>query len=181
MEKVRRPSIAQADTRFKTIDSPVGPITFVASREALLSLQWGTELLDSLPTPFPDDEKNPHPILAWTEAQLTEYFQGLRKVFDVPLAPSGTEFQRDAWRELRKIPYGQTITYGEQARRLGQPKSARAVGAANRRNPIGIIIPCHRVIGASGDLTGFAGGLEAKRRLLELEGIKFVSRRNVKC
>lgn len=109
-------------------------------------------------------------ILEKTEDQLKEYFSGKRSVFDIPLDPNGTNFQKQVWQQLLKIPYGQYITYGEQARRLGSPKSARAVGAANGKNPIGIIIPCHRVIGASGHLTGFAGGLKIKRQLLDLEG-----------
>jgi len=113
--------------------------------------------------------RNDHPILALAESQLREYFAGKRTVFDIPLAPEGTEFQKLCWQQLARIPYGQTISYGEQARRLGRPNSARAVGAANGKNPIGIIIPCHRVIGASGNLTGFAGGIETKRKLLVLE------------
>jgi len=110
-----------------------------------------------------------NPILARAEIQLREYFSGKRTVFDIPLAPEGTEFRKLVWQQLAKIPYGQTISYGEQARRLGRPSAARAVGAANGKNPIGIIIPCHRVIGATGSLTGFAGGIESKRKLLALE------------
>ena len=102
--------------------------------------------------------------------QLGEYFRGTRKRFDLKLAPEGTPFQLAAWRQLRRIPYGRTISYGEQARRMGNPKAARAVGAANGENPISIIVPCHRVIGADGRLTGFGGGLGKKKRLLDLEG-----------
>ena len=101
-----------------------------------------------------------------TEKQLSEYFSGKRKDFDIPLAPKGTVFQLMAWRELSKIPYGETISYGEQARRVGDIKKARAVGMANGQNPISIIIPCHRVIGSSGVLTGYAGGLDVKEKLL---------------
>lgn len=108
-------------------------------------------------------------VLATTCRQLAEYFAGRRTAFDVPLAPEGTAFQLRVWAELRRIPYGQTISYGELARRVGQPRAARAVGAANGANPIPIIVPCHRVIGASGKLTGFGGGLDVKAQLLALE------------
>ncbi len=111
-------------------------------------------------------------ILTATEVQLKEYFAGQRTVFEIPLAPKGTDFQKRVWRELSKIPYGNFISYGEQARRIGRPKSARAVGAANGKNPIGIVIPCHRVLGSTGSLTGFAGGLEMKKQLLAIEGIR---------
>jgi methylated-DNA-[protein]-cysteine S-methyltransferase len=101
--------------------------------------------------------------------QLREYFAGQRADFDLPLAPEGTEFQRTVWRNLRDIPYGETISYGELAKRVGNPKASRAVGAANGQNPIPIVIPCHRVIGANGKLTGFGGGLPTKEALLALE------------
>lgn len=114
-------------------------------------------------------------ILLGAERQLGEYFSGTRTVFNLPLEPRGTDFQKQVWQQLLKIPYGQHISYGEQARRLGRPKASRAVGAANGKNPIGIIIPCHRVIGASGSLTGFAGGIEMKRQLLALEGVRLFS------
>lgn len=100
---------------------------------------------------------------------MDEYFAGRRQRFDLPLDPAGTAFQLAAWQVLRSIGYGQTITYGEQARRLGDPAKARAVGAANARNPLSIVVPCHRVVGASGALTGFAGGVDAKHWLLEFE------------
>ena len=102
-------------------------------------------------------------------AQLDEYFAGERTEFDVPLDPVGTEFQLRAWAALRRIPYGETRSYGEQARTIGAPAAVRAVGAANGRNPISIIVPCHRVVGSNGSLTGFGGGLDAKRYLLDLE------------
>lgn len=110
-----------------------------------------------------------HPLFLRAKAQLAEYFSGKRREFDLPLEPLGTEFQKKAWNALREIPYGKTLSYGEQARKIGNPKSARAIGAANGRNPISIFVPCHRVVGSAGDLTGFAGGLETKRFLLELE------------
>lgn len=101
--------------------------------------------------------------------QLDEYFAGERKAFDLPLAPKGTDFQQKVWQALTEIPYGETRTYGEIAARVGNPKAARAVGMANNKNPIGIIIPCHRVVGAKGRLVGYAGGMEKKEWLLELE------------
>ena len=107
-----------------------------------------------------------HPVVAAAAAQLAEYFAGERTDFDLPLDPVGTEFQRSAWEALRTIPYGTTVSYGEQAERMGDRRKARAVGAANGRNPISIIVPCHRVVGANGALTGFAGGIDTKAWLL---------------
>lgn len=104
-----------------------------------------------------------------TKQQLNEYFDGKREMFNIPLAINGTDFQKQAWQELQKIPYGETISYGEQAQRIGDRKKARAMGMANGRNPISIIIPCHRVIGANGSLTGFGGGIDRKAYLLEME------------
>ena len=128
-----------------------------------------------------DFQDGPHPAKpepAWREnekpfreviKQLQEYFVGQRRSFDLPLAPQGTEFQLKVWRALRGIPYGKTWSYGELAKRIGRPKAPRAVGAANGRNPLPIVVPCHRVIGANGALTGFGGGLKIKQQLLELE------------
>lgn len=113
--------------------------------------------------------RDPEPFTA-AVAQLQEYFAGTRRRFELPLAPRGTPFQLKVWRELLKIPYGRTITYAELAHRAGNDKACRAVGAANGRNPLPIVVPCHRVIGADGSLTGFGGGIDAKRRLLEMEG-----------
>ena len=109
------------------------------------------------------------PLLRQTADQLDEYFQGSRRVFDVPLSPQGTEFERTVWKALQAIPYGETRSYGDIARRIGRPSACRAVGQANNRNPVGIIIPCHRVVGSSGSLTGYAGGLDKKIALLKLE------------
>jgi methylated-DNA-[protein]-cysteine S-methyltransferase len=108
-------------------------------------------------------------VLARGEAQLDEYFAGSRREFDVPLAPEGTEFQHRVWHTLRAIPFGVTISYAELARRLGEPSAIRAVGAANGKNPIPVIIPCHRVIGSDGSMIGFGGGIELKKRLLQME------------
>jgi methylated-DNA-[protein]-cysteine S-methyltransferase len=111
------------------------------------------------------------PVLLQLRTELDEYFAGTRKSFNVKLAPEGTEFQRAAWTALTKIPFGQTRSYGEQAASIGNPKAVRAIGAANGKNPIAIVVPCHRVIGANGTLTGYAGGLDKKEFLLKLEGI----------
>jgi methylated-DNA-[protein]-cysteine S-methyltransferase len=111
-----------------------------------------------------------HPVLLETERQLKDYFSGRRKAFELTLDFAGTEFQKKVWRALLTIPFGETRSYAQIARQIGAPKAVRAVGAANGRNPISIIAPCHRVIGSSGELTGFAGGLEAKARMLRLEG-----------
>ncbi len=171
-EEVRHNFIPKAQDihYYKKIGSPVGPLILIASQTALLTLNWGHDLPELYLNRIESGKNNS--ILSATVNQLEEYFSGKRMTFDIPLDSKGTEFQKRVWQQLLKIPYGQTITYGEQARRLGQPKSARAVGAANGKNPIGIIVPCHRVIGASGCLTGFAGGLDIKRKLLILEGLQ---------
>ena len=109
------------------------------------------------------------PLIKQTINQLEEYFEGKRKSFDLPFEPKGTEFQKLVWNELLKIPYGETCSYGEIAKRIGNPKASRAIGMANNRNPISIIIPCHRVIGASGKLVGYGGGIDIKEKLLNLE------------
>ncbi len=155
------------------MSSPIGPITLIASDVALVCLTWGQDLSEISEDLQSALEVRKSPILDRAQIQLKEYFNGTRLSFDLPLAPKGTEFQMQAWQQLIKIPYGQHISYGEQAKRLGRPKASRAVGAANGKNPIGIIIPCHRVVGASGHLTGFAGGLEIKMQLLSLEGNQF--------
>jgi methylated-DNA-[protein]-cysteine S-methyltransferase len=110
-----------------------------------------------------------HPVIAAAIRQLGEYFDGERRNFDLPLDPAGTDFQQSAWVALRSIPYGTTVSYGEQAEQMGDKRKARAVGAANGRNPISIIVPCHRVVGSNGALTGFAGGIDTKRWLLSHE------------
>jgi methylated-DNA-[protein]-cysteine S-methyltransferase len=119
-------------------------------------------------TPGPDWLENPAFFIS-AAAELEEYFAGKRRQFSIDIAPQGTSFQLSVWRSLQRVPYGKTISYGQLARQVGNPKASRAVGAANGANPVPIIIPCHRVIGASGDLTGFGGGLEVKKYLLELE------------
>lgn len=146
-------------------ESPVGVLTLVASDRGLRGVWWP----DDPRLPPVGDAEPAHPVLRRAAAQLDEYFAGVRTRFDVPLDPVGTDFQRAAWDVLRQIPYAQTITYAEQARRLGDPAKARAAGAANGRNPISIIVPCHRVVGSRGALTGFAGGLDVKQWLLDFE------------
>jgi methylated-DNA-[protein]-cysteine S-methyltransferase len=153
---------------YKTIDSPVGKLKLVASDKGLVAVLWQNErpnrvLLDELV------EDGRHPVLVSTERQLGEYFAGKRKAFSVALDMRGTPFQRNVWEALLAIPFGETRSYGQLAKQLGNPRATRAVGAANGRNPISIIVPCHRVIGSSGKLTGFAGGLETKAHLLSLE------------
>ena len=152
-----------------TIPSPVGALTLIASDRGLRAALIEGEREGRIPLEGPLQEDPGHPVIAEATRQLDEYFAGERTTFDVPLDPEGTDFQQAVWQVLRAIPYGETISYGEQARRLGDPRKARAVGAANGRNPISIIVPCHRVIGASGDLTGYAGGLVVKRSLLAHE------------
>lgn len=152
----------------KTIWSPVGELTLVADAKGLAAILWendrpGRVRLGAL------TEDAGHPVLLETERQLGEYFAGMRTTFDVPLSFSGSDFQKSVWRALLTIPFGETRSYGEIARQVGKPSASRAVGAANGRNPVSIIAPCHRVVGATGKLTGFAGGLEAKAFLLALE------------
>jgi methylated-DNA-[protein]-cysteine S-methyltransferase len=145
----------------RTLDTPIGPLGLVASDTGLRSVRFHADARD-------DDAGA---ILDEVQTQLEQYFAGERIEFDLPLDLRGTGFQRQCWLALATIPYGQTVSYGEQARRLGfGPAQARAVGAANGQNPLPLVLPCHRVIGADGSLTGFGGGLHVKRYLLELEG-----------
>ncbi len=149
------------------LETPIGTLLIAGDTDAVRRID------------FPKNGKASKPEVEWTQSergpvgqaakQLREYFAGKRADFDLPLAPEGTEFQRTVWRNLQEIPYGETISYGELAKRVGNPKASRAVGAANGQNPIPIVIPCHRVIGANGKLTGFGGGLPTKEALLTLE------------
>jgi methylated-DNA-[protein]-cysteine S-methyltransferase len=152
------------------VDSPAGPLTLVAA-DGLLAGLYMTEQRHLPPSEAfgePAEDPDGAPFAA-TAGQLREYFAGERTAFDLELAMYGTEFQRRVWTALRDIPYGQTVTYGQLADRLGQPSASRAVGLANGKNPIGIIVPCHRVVGADGGLTGYGGGIERKRFLLDHE------------
>ena len=145
------------------IQSPLGFLQLKANEQGLIAINYYDE---------PPESSNQHqlPVLKKTIAQLNEYFEGQRKSFDISLVLKGTNFQQKVWKQLQQIPYGQTITYSELAKRLGDPQKARAVAGANGLNPIPIIIPCHRVIGADNKLTGYSGGIERKQFLLQLEG-----------
>jgi methylated-DNA-[protein]-cysteine S-methyltransferase len=160
--------LTKHDLHSTTHATPVGELTLIASDRGLRAVIWppdsGRIRLTGRPRRDPE-----HPFLVSATRQLDEYFEGTRTEFDVPLDVEGTRFQLAAWRALSAIPYGTTVSYGHQARQLGIPTAARALGAANRANPVCIIVPCHRVIGADGSLTGFAGGLERKRFLIDHE------------
>jgi methylated-DNA-[protein]-cysteine S-methyltransferase len=153
---------------YKEIESPVGKLKLVASSNALIAVLWEQER----PNRVKLDTLNlyiRHPILLETERQLTEYFSNQRTEFDLPLQPDGTEFQKKVWQALRAIPFGQTRSYLDLAKAVGKPEAFRAVGAANSRNPLSIVVPCHRVVASDGSLTGYAGGLRNKAALLALE------------
>jgi methylated-DNA-[protein]-cysteine S-methyltransferase len=153
---------------YMTMPSPVGELKLIAGKRGLAAILWESDRPNRVRARATKEDPT-HPVLVETQRQLEEYFAGTRKRFDLPLDFVGTEFQKRVWSELLAIPYGETRTYGEIAGKLGDPNRMRAVGAANGRNPISIIAPCHRVIGADGSLTGFAGGLKAKAHLLNLE------------
>ena len=154
---------------FQKLSTPIGNLTLVATQAGLRAVLWpDDDIRISLPTdltPSPTD-----PVLTKTALQLQQYFAKERTAFDVPLDLQGTDFQQAPWQALARIPYGNTWTYKQQAEHLGRPRAVRAIGAANGKNPVSIVLPCHRVIGMNGALTGFAGGLEAKKYLLLLEG-----------
>jgi methylated-DNA-[protein]-cysteine S-methyltransferase len=155
----------------KTVATPVGELTLVGSDRGLAAILWENDKPGRVRLNITGCDDN-HPILLETQRQLGEYFAGQRQRFTVKLDFTGTDFQKLVWQALLAIPFGQTRSYGQIAVQLGNPKAMRAVGAANGKNPISIIAPCHRVIGASGKLTGFAGGLETKAYLLQLENRK---------
>ncbi len=156
---------------YASIDSPVGELVVIVSQAGLHGIVWENQIT------HPDYQQllsqltldNSHPLYVNTKTQLAAYFAGTRYTFDLPLALTGTDFQLRSWQQLCAIPYGNTMSYAEQAQQLGDKNKARAVGMANHVNPIPIIIPCHRVIGSNGQLTGFASGLERKQYLLALE------------
>jgi methylated-DNA-[protein]-cysteine S-methyltransferase len=153
---------------YKEMDSPVGKLRLVASANALVAVLWERER----PNRVRLDEMNldpGHPVLIEAERQLTEYFSGARTEFALPLELRGSEFQKKVWRALTGIPFGETRSYLALAKTVGSAKAVRAVGAANGKNPLSIVVPCHRVVGANGSLTGFAGGLQVKAKLLALE------------
>ena len=153
----------------KSTESPLGELNLIASANALIAIEWPCRGQNGLRLAAAENTVAWHPVIAEAERQLSEYFAGLRTEFELPIELSGTTFQKNVWQALRKIPFGQTKSYAEIASAIGSPNACRAVGAANGKNPLPIIIPCHRVIGKSGSLVGFAGGLEIKARLLTLE------------
>jgi methylated-DNA-[protein]-cysteine S-methyltransferase len=153
---------------YKYMSSPVGRLTLVATDNGLAAILWENDRPGRVRLNV-GAEINDHPVLVETERQLEEYFAGRRTAFALPLDPSGTAFQRQVWDALLTIPFGETRSYGQIARQIGNPTAIRAVGAANGRNPLSIVVPCHRVVGSTGALTGFAGGLDVKAQLLALE------------
>ncbi len=155
--------------RYDFMKSPVGRLLIVSNEEALVEIRFEKNKLGIEPE---DGWCRGGKVIDRARKQLEEYFAGRRTEFDLPLAPEGTPFQQRVWQELQAIPFGVTISYGELARRVGNPAACRAVGAANGKNPVSIVIPCHRVIGSSGSLTGFGGGLDAKKTLLGVEGMQ---------
>ena len=167
----RGPRTSPQSRRWHAVtDSPVGPLTVVAIDGAVTGLFMDEQRHRPAQEMFGDPAGDPgcEPFAA-AFSQLREYFEGQRTEFDLPLTLHGTEFQRRVWGALRAIPYGQTVSYGQLADRLGQPSASRAVGLANSKNPVSIIVPCHRVVGADGGLTGYGGGIERKRYLLAHE------------
>ena len=153
---------------FDFVDTPLGRLRLIAVREGLAGIAFDGDRY--APPQDPAWVRDPElPALRRAAAQLTAYFAGERRTFDLPLAPNGTAFQRAVWKAIATVPAGETISYAELARRAGHPGSARAVGAATGRNPIAIVVPCHRIVGSDGSLTGYAGGLDRKRALLALE------------
>ncbi|WP_373929896.1 methylated-DNA--[protein]-cysteine S-methyltransferase [Vibrio cyclitrophicus] len=150
------------DTTYKMLyNAPIGKMVIISNGDAIIEI-------DHLNTE-PEQTENPDSLCLETARQLDEYFAGQRTSFDLPLEPKGTDFQRKAWVALTSIPYGETISYGEQAKRMDNPKAVRAVGGANGKNPFSIVVPCHRVIGANGTLTGYTGGMNRKEWLLSFE------------
>ena len=171
MKQLKNITILPPEAFYAEWESPIGTLTIMSSTQGLHAVLWESDcdneeykvILSKLH--LSKKEK----IITQTISQLTEYFDGQRKVFDLPLTMNGTDFQLQAWQQLQKIPYAETLSYGEQAKKMGDKNKARAVGAANGLNPISIIIPCHRVIGNNGDLVGFRGGVKKKSYLLALE------------
>ncbi len=162
----------------KIVKTPAGELKLVASKNVLVAILWENDKLDRVKLPHGIEDTS-DPVLLEAERQLHEYFAGTRTSFSLPLKFTGTDFQKSVWQALLTIPYGETRCYADIARQVGNDRAVRAVGAANGKNPISIVAPCHRVIGASGELTGFAGGLENKALLLELENPGTVGNSNL--
>src|SRR3990167_4725553 len=171
MKKLRSIHFLPEDATYDEMSSPVGRLTIITSLKGLHAILWENDrnhpqyekMIKSL------RQSKSDPIIVQTKKQLIEYFQGKRKIFNLPLVIEGTDFQIQVWKQLLKIPYAKTLSYSEQAEKMGDKNKARAVGTANGLNPISIIVPCHRVIGSNGHLVGFAGGLDKKDYLLKLE------------
>ena len=161
----------------KSLASPAGKLILLAEHDALVAVLWG-DLHEARMGGSNSQERDHHPILLRAQEQLLEYFNGRRRKSELPLKFSGTDFQIQVWTALGEIPFGETRTYGDLARSIGSPNACRAVGTSNGKNLLSIIIPCHRVIGANGKLTGFAGGLRAKDRLLKHERKLLMSQTN---
>ncbi len=153
---------------YKSVESPVGKLKMVASDKGLVAVLWQNDKPSRVR--LGELAEGPrHPVLLKAEKELAEYFAGKRKAFSVPLDMRGTGFQKNVWEALLAIPFGETRSYGQLAKQIGKPSASRAVGAANGKNPLSIIVPCHRVIGSTGKLTGFAGGMQTKAQLLSME------------
>lgn len=159
-------------TFYHRFDTPMGEMVVAERAGKLCFCSWLDDETESVLAYWSEDEAPLRPALVAAKAQLEEYFAGKRHQFDLPLLLEGTPFQQKAWQVLQQIPYGEVITYGEEARRMDNPKAVRAVGGANHNNPIAIIVPCHRVVAAGGKLGGYGGGTDRKRFLLSLEGVK---------
>lgn len=161
---------AKPEYAYTVISTPIGELRLVGSERGLAAILWKKEKAGRVPLAL-GSRNDSHPILAEAQRQLAEYFAGTRRTFDLALDFSGTDFQKRVWKALLTVPFGQTVSYADIAKKIGSPKAVRAVGAANGRNPISIIAACHRVIGTSGALTGYAGGMQAKAALLAHEGL----------
>lgn len=153
----------------RQLDSPIGRLRLVATDQGLSHLLFDQQVGEDLESDGDEAEADDHPVLAAATAQLAEYFAGRRQEFDIPLDLTGTEFQRAAWSALASVPFGETRSYRQQAEAIGRPKAVRAIGAANGRNPVPIVLPCHRIVGSDGSLTGYGGGLPIKEFLLSHE------------
>jgi methylated-DNA-[protein]-cysteine S-methyltransferase len=156
--------------KYRLVRSPLGNVIVASDREGLRKVDFEQGRYGRVPIPEDWENDPSFPLLRRAAEALTLYFEGKLRRFSLPLAPVGTPFQERVWKELLRIPYGKTLSYTELARRVGRPEAIRAAGSANARNPISIVIPCHRVVGKNGCLTGYGGGLEKKRALLALEG-----------
>lgn len=172
MKQIADSEQAKEPIFFHQFASPMGEMIIAEQCEKLCLCSWASDENETLWAEWVEDKAALHPVLRATRQQLCEYFEGKRQVFDLSLQLKGTPFQQRAWQVLQQIPYGEVITYGEEARRMDNPKAVRAVGGANHNNPIAIIVPCHRVVAAGGKLGGYGGGIDRKRYLLSLEGVK---------